>query len=668
MPQPTNKISQFWQELKRRKVFRVVTMYAATAFIIMEAGDIMLPRLGLPDWTVTFIIVLLIIGFPIAIILSWIFDLTPEGIRKTEQWEMEPKDISLQEKSRRKLKISDGIIAVLFVAVCILLYPKILNNDSSPFADIKTRTIAVLPLKIIGDAEDVDLLAIGLVESITHMLAKAGNDSRAFTVIPASEILETITAGEARQRFGASLVISGSIQKDNYQTRLIFNLIDTKNKHLLKSEKLNYNERNNMLLQDKAVLRIKNMLELSSEFSSQQHLDTGGPISHAANDFYLRGRGSLLHAITTKDLDISIGLFEKAIMLDSLFALAYSGLGEAYWEKYTETKDIDCANSALWFANRAIALSENDAYNHISMGIILGGKGEFDDALAAFRKAIELDPNNEQSYIQIGSLYRTEGKFAQAEEFFKKALEIKPDYWRCYSHLGASYYYNGQYEEAIIQFKQGLELAPDNQNLLMNLAGSYYQLLKISDAIEAFEHLHRSYPDNANVISNLGTVNFYTGKFDKAIFYYKQDLEIRPDNYMIVGWLADAYYWSHQEATARDMYLTAIKKARENIQFDAGAQISIAYYHGMLGNSDSAYYYLERIIPVNPDEVDTYKVIEIGEVYLSLGEIDKATKWIESSLKRDHGWVQVKYHPMYKDLVKNLDFQKMISKYSTEHE
>ena len=71
MPQSTNKLSQFWQELKRRKVIKVIAMYAATAFIIMEAGEIMLPRLGLPDWTVTFIIILLIVGFPIAIILSW---------------------------------------------------------------------------------------------------------------------------------------------------------------------------------------------------------------------------------------------------------------------------------------------------------------------------------------------------------------------------------------------------------------------------------------------------------------------------------------------------------------------------------------------------------------------------------------------------------------------
>ena len=83
MPIWPNKLSQFWQELKRRKVIKVITMYAATAFIIMEAADIMLPRLGLPDWTVTLIIVLLIVGFPVTVILSWIFDYTSEGVKKT---------------------------------------------------------------------------------------------------------------------------------------------------------------------------------------------------------------------------------------------------------------------------------------------------------------------------------------------------------------------------------------------------------------------------------------------------------------------------------------------------------------------------------------------------------------------------------------------------------
>ena len=124
-----NKLTQFWQELKRRKVFRVMAMYAATAFIIIEAGDIILPRLGLPDWTVTFIIVLLIIGFAISLILSWIFDLTPQGVKKTESIEEAKKLEATSIPAKRKIKLSDVIIVTLIVLVGFLVYPKIFNKD-----------------------------------------------------------------------------------------------------------------------------------------------------------------------------------------------------------------------------------------------------------------------------------------------------------------------------------------------------------------------------------------------------------------------------------------------------------------------------------------------------------------------------------------------------------
>ena len=124
-------------------------MYAATAFIIIEAADIMLPRLGLPDWTVTFIIILLIVGFPLTIILAWIFDITPEGIKKTEPVLIAKKKETIPEPVKRRLKISDGIIVVLVVVVCILIYPKIFKKDK--FEGIRDPdgkiSIAVMPFE-----------------------------------------------------------------------------------------------------------------------------------------------------------------------------------------------------------------------------------------------------------------------------------------------------------------------------------------------------------------------------------------------------------------------------------------------------------------------------------------------------------------------------------------
>jgi len=149
MPNSPNRLSQFWQELKRRKVIKVIAMYAATAFIIMEAAEIMLPRLGLPDWTVTFIIILLIVGFPIAVILSWIFDVTPEGIKKTGPVDVAKEKEKDVKPDKRRIRASDVIIAALLVTVAMLVYPKIFKKDKfASLLDERGRiSIAVMPFQ-----------------------------------------------------------------------------------------------------------------------------------------------------------------------------------------------------------------------------------------------------------------------------------------------------------------------------------------------------------------------------------------------------------------------------------------------------------------------------------------------------------------------------------------
>ncbi len=172
MPENPNNISQFWQEMKRRRVIKIIAMYAATAFIIMEAADIMLPRLGLPDWTVTFLIILLIAGFPITIILSWIFDVTPEGIKKTEPVKVAKRKPTKPVK--RKLRVSDVIFAILVVVVVILAYPRVFKKDKSLFdkAFEKKISIAVFPfMNNTGDSA-YDQWEYGISELLINQLKR----------------------------------------------------------------------------------------------------------------------------------------------------------------------------------------------------------------------------------------------------------------------------------------------------------------------------------------------------------------------------------------------------------------------------------------------------------------------------------------------------------------
>ena len=212
MTKDSNTFIRFWQELKRRKVPRTLAIYAGTAFIILEAVDIIFPLWGLPGWTEKLILYLLILGAVITVIVSWIYDITPAGIVKTDSKESVIETGEEVQRAQKKLRASNIIIAVLIVVIGFLIYPKIFKRDSSPLSGTNKGTLAIIPLKVIGEESDVNYFASGLVESLTHMLSKIGNKQKSFSVIPSSEITESITADEARKQFGASLIVTGSIQ------------------------------------------------------------------------------------------------------------------------------------------------------------------------------------------------------------------------------------------------------------------------------------------------------------------------------------------------------------------------------------------------------------------------------------------------------------------------
>ena len=237
----------FWKELKRRGVPKVLAMYAATAFIIMEAAEIMLPRLGLPDWIVTFVIILLIVGLPVAFILSWVFDITPQGVVKTAPLE-EGKEVDLPEATgRRKLRFSDGVIAVLLVVVAILVYPKIFGNQ-----DTRVRmkmpeklSIAVMPFNNMTGDSIYNLWEGG----VQNLLITSLSNSRELSVRQFETMNSLLNgkddvnyagftsslAGEMARKVEANTVISGNLHKSGSRFRITANVMNAETEEIYKS-------------------------------------------------------------------------------------------------------------------------------------------------------------------------------------------------------------------------------------------------------------------------------------------------------------------------------------------------------------------------------------------------------------------------------------------------
>jgi len=522
-------------------------------------------------------------------------------------------------------------------------------------AAVQPRHLAVLPFQVIGERAErdgttgSDVYAAGLLETLTSKLTQLEQFQGALWVVPASEVSAAMTPSDARERFGVTMVVSGSIQLADEQVRLTLNLIDAETRRQIGSEQIDHRSAGALALQDEAVLMLARMLQVELRPEQQAALTAGGTTAPAANDFYLRGRGYLRNQESAADLDVAIALFEKAIARDSLFALAWAGLGEAYWLKYRATEDVQWTEAALQASRQALALNEGTAPVHVTLGMIQADRQRYAEAHAAFQRALEIDPFNAEAYRRRARVYRSQGAFEQAEAAYKKAIDLKPSYWRGYSSLGALYYMTGRYTDALEQFAYGLELAPANKTLLTNQGAAAWQLGRLQNATDAFERILRVDPDHASAQANLATAYFYQGAYAEAAALYEAQQARTPHVSYVQGFLADAYYWMPEPAKAEAAYRKAIALTEEQVAVRGSEPDligSLASYHARLGERAQALRYLRQIqATMTPQEADVVLAFGMGEVYEQLGQREAALPWMARALERGYGWIKVRHSP-----------------------
>jgi tetratricopeptide (TPR) repeat protein/TolB-like protein len=350
-----NKLSQFWKELKRRRVVKTFAMYGATAFILMEAADIMLPRLGLPDWTVTFIIVLLIAGFPISLVLSWIFDITPEGFKKTESTEELQESESSSSPGRKSNTLGNVIIVVLVIAVGVLLYPKLFPSDRyKELRDEEGRiSIAVLPFENQTGDTTLNWFGKGISSLMTNGLGSSHelavyDDQSLFEMMEGMDLVNTagISRTQAREIAGkarAESYISGSYQGRDGKYWILANLVNTESGDIILTRKVegdltsaDYLELANSLCQE-----IRDHLEIQAmEQRTDFDFREAYTASAEAYRHYVEGMNSML----SRDYLTAVQYFGKALEIDSTFTFASFNTAMAYCFVFPQQMD----QSKLW--------------------------------------------------------------------------------------------------------------------------------------------------------------------------------------------------------------------------------------------------------------------------------------------------------------------------------
>ncbi len=482
MAQKSNSFERFWQELKRRKVFGVVTTYAATAYIIIEVINNLAFPLNLPAWFATLVLALLVIGLPILIILAWIFDFTPKGIKKTESLEESKGREIVIKPVKRRMRASYVFNGILIIAVIILAYPKIFKrNTLEKLRSSGERiSVAVMPFQnmtndttwnvwqsgiqdiLITSLSNAEELKVRQVESITGLLESKG-------LINYGSITPSI-ASSISQKLDASVLIYGSIKQAS-TLRLYAQLIDSETEEVFKSFQIEgqKSEENIFHLIDSLSLMVKNSLIISKLEKEVTPETRHQALTNSPEAYRYFVYGS--KAFMKRDYPSAVKLFSQAIAVDSNFTFATLSLSVANGNQgiYEEAKK--------WCLRAYKKRDQMPLWQKTWINWVYSIFFETPQEEIKFLKQLqEIDDQYSNPYSNLGYCYNALHQYDKAIPEMEEVLEIynkwdsKPSWIYDYTLLGYAYHKTGQYKKEKKLYKKAEKDFPDDPALIHSQA------------------------------------------------------------------------------------------------------------------------------------------------------------------------------------------------------
>jgi tetratricopeptide (TPR) repeat protein len=681
----SNKFSRFWQELKRRKTDRVLVIYAATAFTILQVAEPIKSGLSLPDWTTTFIIIVLAVGFPIAAIFSWIFDITPGGIEKTKP-ESERKRHTT-EAELRKWKSTTLISVIVIIA---LLFYNIIRGTALSGSGKAEASLTVEPFRCIDDEEELVRNGIVFTESINGALASIENiDLRAW---PSNSDYKEKDKSfrEIARDLNVSFILKGTLNKNNFSNKiiLIVQLIKATsqsllwgNNYVIEPELKNMNaiknditykisEKLNANLSDKERRRISK--KLSNNPDALRNYYEGNAATQRIIFNTSTGNKFFDKIIDSKFFENAINSFDLAIAQDSSFALAYAKRAIIRsWAYYTEKTDNTAIGKCKADIDKAIELDKDLVETKIALGFYYYYcTFENDKALDSFNQANSQQPNNWQCLYYMALVHRALGNWHKSQKLFAKVLKFNPQDPLVLTNIGLSESMLRNYDNAISYHNRAIEIAPswiasysNKIDAIILRDGKTAEAIKVLDTAllktnndmrsfriqfdifdgkyeDALHEIELSEPsdflnDRGERLSTYGDIYRYLKDnnaavtfYKSAVAFYKEKLTKAPKNCRYLGSLGLAYACLNNKADAVESGLNAVELSRNNLNRFVDRKLDLAKIYVMLGEYDKCLEQLDYLLR-NPSNISA-KLLQLDPFWNPIKESPKFKKMISN--------------------------------------
>jgi len=495
------RMSGFFKELRKRHVVKVGIAYLVVAWLVLQLGDVIFPALGLPDWSITLALGLLAIGFPVALVLAWVFDITSSGIQRTDKPD-EEKGIAPASKA----------------------------DDTAPLeAANKNPSIAVLPFPDFSAERDQEHFCDGLTEELLNVLTsipdlRVASRTSCFAFKGKDPELSAVA-----EKLQVAHVLEGSVRKSGNKVRITAQLIEVATDSHLWSDTYDRELDDIFAIQDDIAARILDVLKLKLDARSNPTTSNA-----KAYEYFLRGRGYAITRIS-QEHDRAITLFKKAVELDPGFVRAWIELADV------------CASQALFHgggeearriaeeaANQAMSLAPERAGSYVARGLSHLAKLEYSEAERDFLKAIEINPEHHGAYHNAGRTAHLQGRLDQACIYFAKATELDPDDWDSPLLALQGYQTEGDTEGALRVSRLGIERAekyikdyPDNPRAYYLGTTALVALGQTARAREWAETALALSPDDSSTRYNLACFYATIGETERSLDLLENSISSR---------------------------------------------------------------------------------------------------------------------------------------------
>ena len=662
-------MSGFFHELKQRKVYRVAAAYIIAAGFIIQIGSAVFPAWELPSWAFRFVVVLLLVGFPIALILAWAYDVTPQGIQAT------PTTSGVHRRRNLIMLIVAG--AIVSLAAGFLLLPR----TSARKID---KSIAVLPFQNLSDEKENAYFADGMQDDILTNLSKIG-DLKVISRMSVMSYREgTRNAREIGKALGVATLLEGSVRRAGNRVRVNVQLINADNDEHIWAEDYDRDLTDVFAIQTDLAQKITAALQAKLSPNEKARLSQQPTKDSEAYLLYVQAHDYANRPDRLRETSLKAEeLFEQAIKLDGSFALAFAGLSEVTsWVYHSYEPTAARREKARFNANEALRLQPDLPEGHLALGFsYYYGDRDYQRALTEFEIAKRDLPNEADASSAIAAIQRRQGKWAESNANFEKATALDPKNASVLFNFAMNYVAQRDFETADKLFDRAIAMDPRSfaaHGMKSALAIAWKGDISFAERQLAF--VPPGFDPDGLVTSARVWVLTLRRKFAEALGITQQFRgetltypEIGPCPKASVEGKLYQYQGEKEKALAAfDRARTVAERLLKEAPDDPGRHLQLGVVLAGLGLKEEAIREgtkARELLPESEDAFDGPQVTGIlAEIYTSVGEYDQALRLLDHLLNIPNGITvpALKLDPVWDPLRKDPRYEALIDKYAVK--